>query len=565
MRLMIRNFGSLERADVTLSDKITLIAGRNGAGKSTTARALAMLLAGVTIPEGLLKKNSADIVRDGQAAGSIALMIGEGQSISIAYPSAQRATTGSDLPYASHIAAGLTSWESLKSDERARLLADLLKTAPTEADLAAVLADSGLSAEEAAAVWKEIGSIGWANAEKSYKEAASRAKGAWQRITGENWGSNKAAMWRPPNWTPDLMDATKSGLEAAVKRAETERDKAVAGAAVDSAKLEELRAKAATLDGITSEAEAARKARDSAESALQKAIQARSEMPLVEGHGAQAVPCPCCGENLLARRDHRTQELRLAKAVELSFSEKKALELDLAGADGKVENCRGALGEAEKKLAAISAAFEAAASAADELAQVSGRTGSMDAITTATDALKAAQARFKAWNDANAAKEEYQKWARADAIATALSDTGVRKTKLERVLSMFAASWLAPLCDGAKWARVEIGPDLTPTYGGRAWALLSESERYRVEVILRIAIAKLDGSSLVIIDRADVLDQGNRNGLLGMISRLEDLPAVVCMTARREAVPDLSARNLGLSYWIEDGTAAPITAQAQAA
>lgn len=563
MRLMIRNFGSLERADFDLSDKITLIAGRNGAGKSTTARALAMLLAGVTIPEGLLKKNSADIVRDGQAAGSIALMIGEGQSISIAYPSAQRATTGSDLPYTSNIAAGLTQWADLKADERARLLADLLKTAPTEADLAAVLADCGMSAEDAATVWKEIGSIGWANAEKSYKENGTKAKGAWERVTGERFGSSKAAMWRPANWTPDLMDATKAGLDAAVKRAEAQRDKAVAGAAVDNSRLDELRVKAAGLADAQSVVLDGGAAVEAAEAELKKAEAARQALPLIDT--GNSVPCPHCGGAVLADLHHRTKTLRLAKAEVLPDAEIKKRQVAQASADGTVENRTDALNTARRALAAAEARQKEAESAAHELAQVSGRTGSMDAITTATDALKAAQARLEAWTDANAAKAEYQKFARADAIATALSDTGVRKTKLERVLSMFADSWLAPLCDGAKWKRVEIGPDLIPTYGGRAWALLSESERYRVEVILRIAIAKMDGSSLVIIDCADRLDQGNRNGLFGLLSRLEDLPAVVCMTARREAVPDLSARNLGLSYWIEDSTAAPIGDSAQQA
>lgn len=565
MRLMIRDFGSLERVDVTLSDKITLIAGPNAVGKSTTARALGMLLAGVTIPEGMLKKNSADLVREGQDGASIALVVGEGQHISITYPAAQRATAGSDLPYASNIAAGLTSWESLKPDERARLLADLLKTAPTREDLIAALADCGVSDREADALWNDVQSIGWENTEKSQKDTATKAKGAWERVTGERFGSSKAAMWRPANWTPDLMEATEASLKAAEKRAQEERDKAVAGAAVDSAKLEELRAKAAKLEDATVEAEAARAAREQAASDLEKAIKARSEMPLVEGHGAQATPCPCCGEQLLARKDHRTQELRLAKAAELSWSEKKALELDLAGADGKVENCRAALSAAEKRLAASSDAFEDAQRAKEQLAQAEGRSGSLDAVTKATDALNTAKARLKAWADANAAKAEYQKFARADAVAKILSDTGVRKTKLQRVLEMFADSYLAPLCDGAKWKRVEIAPDLSPTYGGRAWAVLSESERYRVEVILRIALATLDGSAMVIIDCADRLDQHQRNGLFAMLKRLEDLPALVCMTARREAVPNLAARGLGASYWIEDGTATPIADAAQQA
>lgn len=563
MRLMIRDFGSLGRADIDLAAPITLIAGPNAVGKSTTARALGMLLAGVTIPEGMLKKNSADLVREGQDGASIALVVGEGQHISITYPAAQRATAGSDLPYASNIAAGLTSWESLKPDERARLLADLLKTAPTEKDLADALADCGMTPEDAAAVWKDIGSIGWAITEKSYKETATRAKGAWQKVTGDNWGSDKAARWRPPNWTPDLMEATEASLKAAEKRAQEERDKAVAGAAVDSAKLEELRAKAARLAEAQSAVLDAKDALSKAEHELTKAEADQQALPLIDT--GNSVPCPHCGSAVLAEVHHRTRELRLAKAEVLPDTEIKSRQMAKASADGAVENRRSAVNAARTALSAAEARQREAETAAHELAQAEGRSGSLDAVTKATDALNTAKARLKAWADANAAKAEYQKFARADAVAKILSDTGVRKTKLQRVLEMFADSYLAPLCDGAKWKRVEIAPDLSPTYGGRAWAVLSESERYRVEVILRIALATLDGSAMVIIDCADRLDQHQRNGLFNMLKRLEDLPAVVCMTARREAVPNLAARNLGASYWIEDGTATPIADAAQQA
>ncbi|MCK6442317.1 AAA family ATPase [Elstera cyanobacteriorum] len=563
MRLMIQNFGSLERADVTLSDKITLIAGPNAVGKSTTARALGMLLAGVTIPEGMLKKNSADLVREGQDGASIALVVGEGQHISITYPAAQRATAGSDLPYASNIAAGLTSWESLKPDERARLLADLLKTAPTREDLIAALADCGVSDREADALWNDVQSIGWENTEKSQKDTATKAKGAWERVTGERFGSSKAAIWRPANWTPDLMEATEASLKAAEKRAQEERDKAVAGAAVDSAKLEELRAKAAGLAEAQSAVLDAKDALSKAEHELTKAESDQQALPLIDT--GNSVPCPHCGSAVLAEVHHRTRELRLAKAEVLPDAEIKSRQMAKASADGAVENRRSAVNAARTALSVAEARQREAETAAHELAQAEGRSGSLDAVTKATDALNTAKARLKAWADANAAKAEYQKFARADAVAKILSDTGVRKAKLQKVLEMFADSYLAPLCDGAKWKRVEIAPDLSPTYGGRAWPVLSESERYRVEIILRIALATLDGSAMVIIDCADRLDQHQRNGLFAMLKRLEDLPAVVCMTARREAVPNLAARNLGASYWIEDGTATPIADAAQQA
>jgi hypothetical protein len=86
-----------------------------------------------------------------------------------------------------------------------------------------------------------------------------------------------------------------------------------------------------------------------------------------------------------------------------------------------------------------------------------------------------------------------------------------------------------------------------------------------VRAIVQVAMAKLDGSDMVVLDAADVLDGTTRSGLFAMLEE-SGLPALVCMTlTRREQVPDLAASELGASYWIEDGIGQPLHAMREVA
>ena len=105
---------------------------------------------------------------------------------------------------------------------------------------------------------------------------------------------------------------------------------------------------------------------------------------------------------------------------------------------------------------------------------------------------------------------------------------------------------------------------MTITYGGRHYSLCSTSEQYRCRAVLAVAMAKLDGSDLVALDAADVLDAEQRSGLFELLEEA-GLPALVCMTlARREQLPELAALGLGASYWIQDGVAEPLHERAAA-
>lgn len=89
-------------------------------------------------------------------------------------------------------------------------------------------------------------------------------------------------------------------------------------------------------------------------------------------------------------------------------------------------------------------------------------------------------------------------------IAEALAPTGIPAEILAGALDPFN-ELLAAQAAVATWQAVVITPEIDITYGGRLYGLLSESEKWRADTLLAIAIARLSGIRLVLLDRFDVL------------------------------------------------------------
>ncbi len=70
------------------------------------------------------------------------------------------------------------------------------------------------------------------------------------------------------------------------------------------------------------------------------------------------------------------------------------------------------------------------------------------------------------------------------------------------------------------WMQPVIGADMTVTADGRPYALLSESEQWRVDAMLTEAIAQLSGLRLLVLDRLDVLDLPGRSQALAWMYEL---------------------------------------------
>jgi hypothetical protein len=182
-------------------------------------------------------------------------------------------------------------------------------------------------------------------------------------------------------------------------------------------------------------------------------------------------------------------------------------------------------------------------------------------VDSAEQAYNRAQRDLEAFRQKREADDLAERIRDNDLVLGILAPDGLRAKKLARILEIFNRS-LEPLCQAAEWRPVLIDAAMTLTYGGRPYMLLSTSEQYRVRAVLQVRMAQ-QGSEMVVIDEADILDGTMREGLFAMIAE-SGLSALVCMTlSRRAQMPDLAAAELGASYWIEDGIALPMHHVAQ--
>lgn len=76
---------------------------------------------------------------------------------------------------------------------------------------------------------------------------------------------------------------------------------------------------------------------------------------------------------------------------------------------------------------------------------------------------------------------------------------------------------LAKFSDTLGWRSVELNNDMAISAGGRPYRLLSESEQWRVDLVLAMALATLSGLGIVVADRFDVLGLPQRGAVLDLI------------------------------------------------
>lgn len=102
------------------------------------------------------------------------------------------------------------------------------------------------------------------------------------------------------------------------------------------------------------------------------------------------------------------------------------------------------------------------------------------------------------------------------------------------------------------WPLVQVAADMDVRAGGRAYGLLSESERWRADAVLAEAIAHAAGLRLLVLDRFDVLDLPGRGQLVrwlaGLSAEYETIIAAGTLKAPPGTLPPgLSVAWLGAS------------------
>lgn len=611
MQITIKNYRGCASAELTLSP-VALVAGTNHAGKSSIAQAVAAALTqNAAIIPGVTKSAAGQLLRDGEKRGQCKITTAEG-SATVNWPGASASTDGTP-PSATAMACGLVSLVDMKPAQAATTLIEVLRALPTRDDLAAAL--DGLPSAMLDAIWSRIEAEGWDGAHKRAIARGQEFKGAWEHVTGERYGSAKAADWKPAGFTEqepvDVADlrqkleaavAANAGaeatarqrqeLQAVIDRApadapdvaalEAQLEQAVANRAGDAGLRQRLEQQIAEADGVDISS-----ATDAARRAMVDMNKVQAEIDTLPSPVTVRDPieCPHCHGPLeiVSRTDVRAavqidadEQQRRTDAIREASDRLHAAKLAYHSANDEADRLRSIIGRAESardelaemptgtvtddQIAALRSAVtsareaalqvDAAAAAAEKLASLP--TAEVIDIQPLREALSEAELSTYETDRVRQAAGYHQKILDNQRLIDELAPTGLRQRKLAECLGQLNVH-LHELCSTAGWSSVEIGDDLSATLNGRPYGLLSESEKFRVRVAVQVVLAGYDGSDAVIIDAADILDRGGRNGLFKLLRRA-DVTALVCMTIDEPAkAPDLSAAKIGQSYWIQDG------------
>lgn len=543
-------------------DPLALIAGKNYAGKTSIAQAVAAALTGQALNvEGVNKGTSTLLVRDGAQFASVEIgdIAADGSvagAVNLRWPQCEAATKGK-APQASLYAAGLATITALKPDERARVLAAYLRADPTRADLAAAFGAAGIGEPEIVdAIWKLVEEGGWDGAYATRREKGAEFKGRWRQVTGRNFGERIAAAWAPEGWTSDLEDPAVAGtLDQACAAAQQAWQQAIADTAVSAAERARLKLESEDLRAYEQNRDKQQAALDEAIGKLDRGKAVRAALPLATQPPTHA--CPACGAELVIERDGLLD--RLAKAQPVAAAELKRRRMLREAADAEIAQLEAQVAGARAAVGNATTDYERSAAAARQLVELVGRPVADTDPAAARERYDRANARLAQARAKRAADDARDLIASNEAALRVLAPDGLRADKLEQALLGFADT-LAGLAEPIGWGRVEITPEMTVFYGAqrRPYALLSASEQYRVRALLQVAMARLDGSAMLVFDAAETLDAEARGEFFELLDGA-GIPALVAMTLSRPSqVPDLAAAGIGRSFWLQGGELVPL-------
>lgn len=580
-RITTENFQGARAVDLELRTPAILIAGLNGAGKSSIAEAVRLALLGTPERVGLKKEYGA-LVSDGAKLGAVTLDLDEG-SVGVSLP--KGAQSGEDLVPQSPALPFVLAPErfaAAKPDERRGLLFALTGTNVKANEIERRLLTRGCAAPLVTQI-KPILRTGFAGGAEFAKGQATEAKGAWKTATGEQWGSQKAEGWQAeiPPFDQTALDKARTDLTALDSRIDATaqslgalEQKATSYAAARE-QLAARQTKAGQLPALRQKLEFDQEEHGKL-AARVDALQAKAGTGPREGLVHDLARC-------LSQLWASEASKNVAFGIGLDIKEALAVyerQYGKVGATGDAE-AAGALPKAieardlmarsvENDRRDIAAAEAAAALLQDGAAPEAVHPADVEAARAKVTALRAERkavdervqqllnaksaATSATERTANAAQyhQDVMAWT---AIGDALSPDGIPGEILAEALQPVNDK-LADLADLAGWRVPAIGADMVITFAGRPYRLLSESERWRVDALLGAALAEISGLRCLILDRFDCLDLPGRGDALGLVDALatDGRLDTILVLGTLKSLP-AAPTDAFTTFWIENGTA----------
>lgn len=538
MHILIDNVRGIAHAEFDINS-IALVAGDNGAGKSSIALAVAAALSDNVAPiPGMLKGDAGLFLRDGATKGTIEVSDKNCPAVArVAWPSG-KLSAEDGRPQANPIACGLFTVASLKPKDMADTLGKLLGLDPTFEELQSALPT--VEPARLAAIWKVVESSGWDAAHHKAKEHGAKAKGAWEHVTQENYGSVKAGEWRAPNLGQHLDEnlLIDQATEARERLQALQRSQAL-----DADLVHRLEDQKKAGDRATADLRKLQPRQNNQASAVGALRLELRKLPQPE-ELTDLPACPACGTLLVVETHDLLRLPTPGMGSEENNRRRKAIEAKRAELIAAEE----LLNTSDAEVATLQAIMRQGASATMQLGKAPQNPTTAEELQKASDALTEAQNALIAAQAQNQADAYHSTALMMNAIADALAPTGVRQSVLLAKLGAFNKQ-LCTLTDLAGWEWLQVRDDLTLWYGAHPYWLCSKSEQFRAQVVLQLALS----SGVVLIDGADILGKRGRNELMSLLHALQR-PALVCMTLPSRAdMPDLAKAGYGKSYWLESG------------
>lgn len=521
------NFLGLPHAAVRFPTTLNMIAGPNGSGKTSLIEALRFALTGDR-PRGVkTKAELSSLLTEGQTTGTVSVTVSNGEAPVLVQRSVKTAETTGPMPkwlaspYLEFV-LNASAFARMSGTDRRAFLYALMGVSIEHTEVAKLLADRGVPEWLLDEITPNLRS-GMDYAADLATTRAAEARGAWKSITGETYGDKKAA-----DWVPASALLTDSGeLAAAEEKAAAARqanDTAHERLAVLKDRLarateyETHHKRAATLDDLTASRERGLAKRTTAADKLE-AI--KVELAKIAG---TACVCPACERALVFEKGALRVAENTIKPPMMLHADLHDAEKALAEIEARLSPLAAKIAAAEASRTLIAEAPPAVTQEDVDAAQKAADTAMhawREAVSIANGVAQAKSLADRARDDADRAKREHERvqaWKRA---AELLQPDGIPALLLTKALEPFNER-LAKSSRTANWRETIVTADMTITFGGRPYALLSESQQWRVDALIADAIAKIGGVRLLVLDRFDVLDLESRADALDWAESIAD-------------------------------------------
>ncbi|CAB3730493.1 recombinase RecF [Paraburkholderia rhynchosiae] len=576
--IVATNFIGASSIDVSIETPVAVFAGNNGAGKSSLCEGISAALTG-DVSRVALKKEYGDLVTTGKKKAEVVVSTDHGEA-SIAMPDGKHVGLplhAEALPFV--LRPSLFS--SMKDTERRTFLFGLTGITLNGATVKEQLIQRECISAKVDTVLPMLRS-GFPAACEFAKDKAKEAKGSWKAIAGEQWGKDKSEGWEAeiPDFDAKRLTALSEQLVTVDARIEEH-----------SRTLGSLQAKHAAYTKHTASAEnnavkAKELTRYTEKLAFDEAELVKAEAALLEAQ-QRAGTAPREGlvhdlargvDYLLSFEevDPATEQDEAARAA-LAAYEKQYGKVKQEGGDAEaraalpaliqardlmkrsVDNDKRALDEAKTAAAALELSADVEKVTDEDIAAVNR---SLEAARQQRKTLADEQQKIRNQKMAADAAVETTKKAAAHhadviewlAIADQLAPDGIPGEMLANALKPINAH-LAEYSRSTGWPSVEIGADMTIRYGKHLYSLCSESEKWRADAMIAVAIAVLSELKFVLLDRMDVLQISARGDLLAWLDELADLgdlDSALAFGTLKQLPTGLAPTTS--AFWIESGS-----------